>query len=283
MYGCTLTVQSSVNSPPLTFAVPIAFSTQREARAAAARLALEADIPEQFQRAFNDSIKRDRHGYIQVGEFTATEAAMIGETAQAEPEQSGEREEAREDDGERKGEDDEARRDAVDTLYEHVNAAFGSRKQWVSWTYEHANQDTDKPSELRMSLGARLRRVRPIDSADTTSTPARGPPSLGATLTIKIPITEKHPNAPPPFVVSTEKRYRTKYHARLACATTAFSNDLLSVLEPYRKEREEAKREKVERKAKQAEERRKEREAGKSGETPQAGTVKYEDLETLQK
>ena len=124
---------------------------------------------------------------------------------------------------------------------------------------------------------------RPTNSADSPSTPARGPPSLGATLTVKIPVTEKHPSAPPPFVVSTERRYRTKYHARLACATTAFSDDLLSVLEPYRKEREEANREKVERKAKQAEERRKEREAGKSVETPQAGTVKYEDLETLQK
>ena len=121
VYGCTLTVQSSVASPPLTFAVPIAFSTQREARAAAARLALEADIPEQFQRAFNDSIKRDRHGYIQVGDFTATEAAMVGETAQPEPGR-------REDDGERKGGDDEARRDAVDSLHDLVKTAFGSHR-----------------------------------------------------------------------------------------------------------------------------------------------------------
>lgn len=152
-------MQSSLSSPPLTFAVPIAFSTQREARAAAARLALEADIPEQYQRAFNDLIKRDRYGYIQVGDFTATEAAMIGETAQAEPEQSGEREEARADDGERKGGDDEAHRDAVDTLYEHVKAAFGSREQWVSWTYEHAKQDMDKASELYVTLGTQYRRV----------------------------------------------------------------------------------------------------------------------------
>lgn len=94
-------------------------------------------------------------------------------------------------------------------------------------------------------------------------------------------MTEKHPPAPPPFVVATENRYRSKHYARLACATSAYKKGLLDVIEPCRKEREEAKREKLVQKAKHAEEKREEREVGRLRETPQAGTVKYEDLALL--
>ncbi|GAA5876402.1 hypothetical protein JCM3774_005321 [Rhodotorula dairenensis] len=250
VFGCTLSIQSSSLSPPLLFVAPTAFPSAREARAVAARLALEAGVPAQYQRAFDDSIKRDQHGYIQVGDITAAEAARDTEVTRPGHEQAvGKDADGR---GEGSGGDGEGRLDAVGTLNEHVKAAFGSRKMWVSWTYEHAEQESTKTA-----------------------------PSLGATLTIKIPVTEKHPSAPPPFVVSTERRYRSKHYARLACATSAFENGLLRVLEPYRKEREEAKRDKLEEKARQAEEKRKEREAGRLWETPQAGTVKYEDLALL--
>ncbi|GAA5993434.1 hypothetical protein JCM10908_002188 [Rhodotorula pacifica] len=250
VYGCTLTIQTSLSSAPLTFCAPISFSSPRDARAAAARLALEANISERFQRGFDEMMKKDQHGYIQVGDFTATEATMLGELAQPEQVGAGDEERDEDDDG---GSTKEL--DALESLHKHVKEAFGSYKAWIDWAYEHAKQEEGKT--------------------------ARGPPSLGATLTIKIPMTEKHPIAPPPFVISTEPRYRTKYYARLACATSAFENGLMTVLDPYKKEREDARREKLEKKAKEAEAKRKEREAGRIYETPQAGTVKYEELASL--
>lgn len=113
----------SPSSQPLVFTVPQTFRSHREAKDAAARLALEADVPNQYERAFKERLKRDSGGYIQSGDVNLVEVAA---DVEAEEEAAG-------DESERDGP-----LDSIALLNREVKAAFGGIKNWLGWKHEHA-------------------------------------------------------------------------------------------------------------------------------------------------
>lgn len=101
------------------------YASPREARAEAARLALEADIPAAYERGFQDLLKRDQGGYIQFGDFSAADAAVLGDLQQ---------------DEEAPNSDEEETLDAEGSVRKEVRAAFGHAGRWMKWTYPHAEK-----------------------------------------------------------------------------------------------------------------------------------------------
>lgn len=124
VHSCILTVPISPSSPPLVFATSQTFHSHREAKDAAARLALEADVPAQYEQAFKQRLNRDSGGYIQFGEITIADAAVADAHVE---------EDADEDGSERDGP-----LDSIALLNREVRAAFGGLKGWLDWKHKHA-------------------------------------------------------------------------------------------------------------------------------------------------
>lgn len=124
-HGCTLSLATDATSTSRLFTSPVAFPSPREARAAAARLALEADVPAAYERAFQDLLKRDQGGYIQFGDFSAADAAVLGDLQQ---------------DEEAPNSNEEETLDAEGSVRKEVRAAFGHAGRWMKWTYPHAEK-----------------------------------------------------------------------------------------------------------------------------------------------
>ncbi|EGU11767.1 Proteophosphoglycan ppg4 [Rhodotorula toruloides ATCC 204091] len=127
VHSCVLTVPISPSSPPLVFTTSQTFRSHREAKDAAARLALEADVPAQYEQAFKQRLSRDSGGYIQFGEITVADAAVADRHVE---------EEADEDGSERDGP-----LDSIALLNREVRAAFGGLKGWLDWKHKHAEGD----------------------------------------------------------------------------------------------------------------------------------------------
>ncbi|GAA5858216.1 hypothetical protein JCM8547_005694 [Rhodosporidiobolus lusitaniae] len=135
-------------------------------------------------------------------------------------------------------------------LGREVKKAFGGGEKWLTWAHQAQAPTNDSAS---------------------------GQPVLSASLTISFPRTPSHPTPPPPLIYAVPARFVTKHHALTACALAALKDGLVEKLERYRKERD-AEREKVrlEKDRLKAEQKEREKEP-----LPRAGTVKWEDLDTL--
>ncbi|GEM11892.1 proteophosphoglycan ppg4 [Rhodotorula toruloides] len=127
VHSCSLTVPISPSSPPIAFTTPQTFRSHREAKDAAARVALAANVPAQYEQAFKERLNRDAAGYIQFGDITVADAAMAD--AQVEEEEAG----------------NETERDGpldwIALIKREVSAAFGGLKGWLDWKQEHAEED----------------------------------------------------------------------------------------------------------------------------------------------
>ncbi|GAA6050774.1 hypothetical protein NBRC10513_004274 [Rhodotorula toruloides] len=160
VHSCVLTVPISPSSPPLVFTTSQTFRSHREAKDAAARLALEADVPAQYEQAFKQRLSRDSGGYIQFGEITVADAAVADRHVE---------EEADEDGSERDGP-----LDSIALLNREVRAAFGGLKGWLDWKHKHAEDSTPQKTQL----GATLTVIFPV----TTAHPQPPPP-----FTVSVP------------------------------------------------------------------------------------------------
>ncbi|KAJ8291343.1 hypothetical protein OF846_005376 [Rhodotorula toruloides] len=147
VHSCILTVPFSPSSPPLVFTTSQTFRSHREAKDAAARLALDANVPAQYEQAFKQRLNCDSGGYIQFGDITIADAAVADTHVD---------EQADEDGSERDGP-----LDSIALLNREVRAAFGGLKGWLDWKHKHAEDSTPQKTQL----GATLTITFPITSA----------------------------------------------------------------------------------------------------------------------
>lgn len=99
-------------------------------------------------------------------------------------------------------------------------------------------------------------------------------------MTVIFPATAAFPTPPPPFIYDVAPTYLTKQHALDAAALAAFRGGIVDKLKPYQEERvTERVRREEERKKEQKEKREREKKEAKP--LPKAGTVPWDELESL--
>ncbi|GAA5821104.1 hypothetical protein JCM3770_005519 [Rhodotorula araucariae] len=126
-HGCRLTVPVSPFST-LTFLTPTTYANHRDAKDAAARLALEAGVPAQYEAAFKDRLNRESGGIITFGAGVAEGAA--GDT--------------------------DGPHDPVLLLQAEVRNAFGGVNKYVEWVHTHVAPHNGSASSARSLLPCTL-------------------------------------------------------------------------------------------------------------------------------
>ncbi|GAA6009876.1 hypothetical protein JCM10207_002142 [Rhodosporidiobolus poonsookiae] len=271
-HGCVLVCPISPTSPTpeLTFRAPSAPSqtSHRTAKDAAARLALSAGVPRLWEDAFKARLRADSGGYLVFGdESFASIAARANAGAEGAEGEEGEGEGGEGADGRDGGQGERDRVDPVRRLGQEVRRAFGGIAKWVEWA--HKAGDGGDPASAPTS-----------SSASAPKKTAGGHALLSATLTLTFPSTSRFPSPPPTMTWSVPAAYHTKHHAFMALALLALREGVVERLRPYVEEREdEAERKKVEKARERNEKKDRERERT----VPEAGSVKWEELEALER
>ncbi|GAA5833524.1 hypothetical protein JCM11251_003518 [Rhodosporidiobolus azoricus] len=232
-HGCTLRVPVTA-SDTRSYAVEKVHHSHREAKEAAARLALDSGVLKLWEQCYQERMKTDSGGYITFS-AAAEEAGTEGKDMQ---------------DG-RVGYEEDGTVNPILLVGEEAKAAFGPGLHWLSWSHNTV--------------------LQPGASGTLTE------PRLSGSLTINFPKTAANPNPPSPLNYSTPHKYLTKHHAYTACANAALKDGIVEKLRPYREEREAEKEKKAEERARDREEKK----VKASKPLPKAGTVKWEDLATL--
>ncbi|BGP52427.1 hypothetical protein JCM10450v2_008405 [Rhodotorula kratochvilovae] len=114
-HACRLTVAVSPSST-LTFLTPTTYANHRDAKDAAARLALEAGVPAQYEAAFKERLNRESGGIIKFGAGAGAAGAADGGDAEMA----------------------DVQHDPVLLLQAEVKNAFGGVNKYVEWTHTHA-------------------------------------------------------------------------------------------------------------------------------------------------
>ncbi|GAA5958226.1 hypothetical protein JCM10213_006841, partial [Rhodosporidiobolus nylandii] len=133
-HGCTLHVPVLL-SDVRSYTVQPLFPSHREAKDAAARLALKDGVPQLWEAAYRERLKKDSGGYITF--------AASGDTPR-EVEGQGE--------GEKQGEAVEP----IALLNKEVKAAFGGVSRWISWEHQAVPQPSSNGKVAQPLLSATL-------------------------------------------------------------------------------------------------------------------------------
>ncbi|GAA5913770.1 hypothetical protein JCM8208_004160 [Rhodotorula glutinis] len=244
-HACRLTVPVSPTST-LTFLTPPTFTSHRSAKDAVARLALEAGVSGEYERAFKARLERESGGYLQF-DATGGQGAVLLKQKQAEGADGVET-------------SDKEAMDPVTLLQAEVKSAFGGVNKFVGWSFGTSSGNSSSGNPL-LSCTFKLTYPEPEPVVDPTSTTAAA--------------------SPEPFTCSVPASYHTKAHARTSCAALAFRLGITDLLKPYQAKRADELRARKADRERRERERREEREKGGVKSAPRAGTVPYEALEAL--
>ncbi|GAA5960415.1 hypothetical protein JCM10213_006258, partial [Rhodosporidiobolus nylandii] len=131
-HGCTLHVPVLL-SDVRSYTVQPLYPNHREAKDAAARLALKDGVPQLWEAAYRERLKKDSGGYIT---FAAPGAAPEENSA--------------------KGEKQDEAVEPIALLNKEVRAAFGGVSRWISWEHQAVAQPSNNGKVAQPLLSATL-------------------------------------------------------------------------------------------------------------------------------